>query len=321
MPTFPPRLLLGFVALSFPAAAYETDQLTGRDVPIRDAAGLANLRVNELLMIAAERTNRRTQCEAGDERTRRVLATQINRLFSHSKYVKNRGEFVDGLGFGAYAAWLEESDVDRREFMDRSDIYGELKPTDALVLGSVGVCATIQLAGVLLGTDKTDHFWAQGYEYERESRWGKRPERALKWGTRSERGQYGLLTSNVFSFADLHANWRGYQFYEGLLGRQSVLQQGEDGCVALVGQFQWKDWVDDGMDEVFNPSFFSETVQTAVNSRLAKEKDEVCAAYARWGKDYEARRERVTHEVVNEFTLEAPRYTDMLNLTELCSGD
>jgi hypothetical protein len=49
---------------------------------------------------------------------------------------------------------------------------GELTATQALVLGSVGVCATIELAGVRMGTDKADHFWAQGYEYERNSRWG-----------------------------------------------------------------------------------------------------------------------------------------------------
>ncbi|MDP2308831.1 MAG: hypothetical protein Q8P18_22610 [Pseudomonadota bacterium] len=240
-------------------------------------------------------------------------------MFSHAKYVANRGEIVDGLGFGAYTAWLEESEVERRAFRDRSDVYGGLLPGESMMLDTVGVCSTIELAGVLMGTDKPDHFWAQGYEYERQSGWGKHPERAVEWGTQSERGQYGLLTSNVFSFADLHANFRGFQFYQALLGRQSVLQRDDKGCVAIVGQFDWKDWVDDGMDEVLNPSVYIESVEVGVRRRLQEQRAELCAAYELWGAGYEARRDRVMHEVVNEYSSAAPKRTDVLELAVLCA--
>ncbi|MDP2309666.1 MAG: hypothetical protein Q8P18_26840 [Pseudomonadota bacterium] len=66
---------LVILMLSFPAAAYETDQLTARDQPLEDGLALANARVNELFVTAVERVNQRTRCKASDERTRRVLAT------------------------------------------------------------------------------------------------------------------------------------------------------------------------------------------------------------------------------------------------------
>jgi hypothetical protein len=311
--------LLPLLIVSLPAVAYETDQLVGRHEPIESGLAIANARVDELLRTAVERTNKKTSCKGSDERTRRVLATEIDKLFSPSTYVSNRGQWEDGLGFGAYTAWLEMSEVDRLTFLDRSDIYGALRPAESVIVSAVGVCSTIELAGVRLGTDKTDHFWAQGYQYERKSKWGKNPEKAVDWGTKTEFGHYGLLTSTVFSFADLHANWRGFQFYQGLLGRESVVQRGEDGCAAVVGRFDWKDWVDDGMDEVLNPSYLPEVVEESVRKRLREDKAAICEGFDTWGVDYEARRERVIHETVNEYTADAPKRVDQLGLVELCA--
>lgn len=225
---------------------------------------------------------------------------------------------VEGLGYGAYAAFLETAPMDRREFLDHSDIYGDLKPTDSAVLGAAGVCSTIRVAGVLLGTDKLDHFFDQGFDYLQESHWGRAPHRAIVWGTATELGAYGLLTSNVFSFADLHANRRGYQFYTELLTRRSAVRRDADGCVAAVRAFDWADWVDDGYDEVLNPSTYGPEVGAAVAHRLAQERDTVCAGYEKWGADVELRRARLIPRVSGDAGSKAPPRPAGTEFVRLC---
>jgi hypothetical protein len=300
------------------AYAYETDQLTARAAPLLDITEAANREVDRLLTAAAERTNELTRCRGPAVATQRVLATQIYRLTSHAEYVRDRGE-LGGFGFGAYAAWLETAAVDRRSFNDRGDIYGDLKPGESFVLGTVGVCSTVRIANVLMGTDKPDHFWSQGYEYLVASHRGKNDARAIKWGTDSERGQYGLLTSDVFSFADLYANWQGYQFYRELLQKGSSLELGTDGCVHRTANWSWADWLDDGADEVINPPVYGPHVRESVQARLWRERDEICAGYADWGPAAALRRSQVEAREIAHVGAKAPVRRDEWGLDALCS--
>lgn len=297
------------------AFAYETDQLTRRAEPLGDARDAANAAANVMLVEAMGRANTLTGCRAGEEWTRRVLASSIYAFTARSRYVPARGQLA-GFGYGAFSAWVEQAPLPRREFVDRDDIYEDLQPTESLVLGSVGVCSTIRVGDVLLGTDKLDHFWEQGYEYFVESRYGKRDDRALRWGVTTEKGGYGLLTSDVFSYADLYANWAGYRFYKELLTEDSVFRQDERGCVAMVRPFDWAEWVDDAMDEVLNPPFYDPHVRDAVRAHLAEEREAVCAG---WDvADALRRRDAVLARRPEFVDASAPAWTDEIGLAELC---
>lgn len=300
------------------ALAYETDQLTRRIEPLRDALEPANDEANRLIAQAIARTNAATGCRGSSNRMRRRLADEIYRLTAHEEYVRDRGEF-SGLGFGAYSAWLEQSpEIDRRDFRDRTHIYGEVLPKDALILGLAGVCATINLGGVLMGTDKADHFWDQGYAYFIESREGRHPDWALRWGADSERGAFGLLTSNAFSYADLYANLAGYEFYRSLLTPMSRIQRTPRGCIVADKPFDWKDWVDDALDEVLDPSLYTPLVGAKVREKLWETRDEVCAGYRQWGKDVATRRAAVMARRLVWATPDAPPADDPFLLDDLC---
>ncbi len=302
------------------AHAYETDQLTDRLLPLRDAALDADERVDELLIRALWKTNQQTQCKATVERTRRVLAEDIFKQTAFPTYVPERGEFA-GLGYGAYAAWLEtDPRVDRREHGAFDDIYHDLRPRDALVLGTVGVCSTVRIANILMGTDKPDHFWAQGYDYYMASKRGRQTDRAVQWGTASERGGYGLLTSGVFSYADLAANWDGYRFYTQLLTPESPLQRDADGCVVLATPFRWVDWIDEAVDEVYNPPNYRPSVGEAVRAQLAEHRAQLCADYAVWGPGVNARRASVIAQAAEHVSPNAPAPVDEWQLDALCAG-
>lgn len=301
------------------ASAYETDQLTQRAAPLRDAREVANAEANRLLGIAITHTNAETGCRGRTSTMRRTLADHIYRLTSREEYVRDRGE-LSGLGFGAYSAWLEQSpDVDRRNFRDRSHIYGDVLPQDALILGLVGVCATINLGGVLVGTDKADHFWDQGYAYFIESGGGRHPDRALRWGVESERGAFGLLTTNTFSYADLFANQAGYEFYRTLLTPLSRIRRAPNGCVVASAPFDWADWVDDAMDEVLDPSLYTELVGAKVRQKLWETREEVCAGYRVWGAEVAAKRAAVLARRSLWVTPEAPPADDPFRLEDLCA--
>lgn len=320
----PPRVALAslVLVLAHPAGAYETDQLTDRHVPLVDAAPVANARVDEVLDLAAADTNRITECEADDETTRKVLARRIYHYTARRKRVPWRGP-VRGFGFGTYSAWLESAPIDLRTFPDRGDIYGGIAVPDSVILGSVGPCSTLNLAGVLLGTDKIDHFWTEGLHYAQRSNWGRAPERALRFGTGTERSYYGMLTSNAFSYADLRANWDGYRFYVGLLGEESVLRRDDDGCVQRVAGFDWADWVDWEYDEVLNPPVFAPRVQELLTYRLKGRRAEYCDSWSEWGPGFEAHLDEALATDPVYVRGKAPPRRDPYDLPALCgpAGD
>ena len=306
--------------LVIPALAYETDQLTDRMVELADSSLDADAHVDALLARAIARTNARTRCRASTPAIRAILARNIYAETSHPQYVRDRGELA-GLGYGVYAAWLETSLVARRTFTVEEGIYGRVRPGDGLVLGTVGVCSTVRLGGVLMGTDKPDHFWSQGYDYfVRRPRLGHKVNAMVQWGTNSERGQYGLLTSNVFSFADLSANWAGLQFYRSLLTHDGLLQRDADGCVVQDRPFRWVDWMGDAVDEVLNPSGYGEKVRDAVTRHLAANREAICAGYAVWGPAANARRAQIVAQEAPHVAANAPERVDEWQLDVLCAA-
>jgi hypothetical protein len=83
---------------------------------------------------------------------------------------------------------------------------------------------TINLNGIYLGTDKLGHFFEQGYEYyevyRHELAHGRDEatafRKAVELGVSQENGIYGKMIDNVYSNADLAANYAGLKFYINL---------------------------------------------------------------------------------------------------------
>jgi hypothetical protein len=306
--------------LLLPAAlAYETDQLTDRGEPLEDVLDPANARMDVLLGEAVVRANLDTRCQGTDAQMRVALGRRIFQQTSRDTYVSGR-DGLEGFGYGAYSAWLETAPIDKRTFTDRHDIYGEVAPGEGFILSAAGVCSTIRLGGVLLGTDKLDHFLGEGYAYAEVSHWGEYPERALRWGTRTELTIFGMMTSSAFSFADLRANWDGYRFYSGLLGPDSEFRRTEEGCVTQSRPFDWTEWINTEYDEVLNPPVYVTRVAREVTARLAERRDAYCRGYEEWGVGLAS---RVLAELAGDpgyVWYGAPERTDPFQLDALCAS-
>jgi hypothetical protein len=301
------------------AFAYETDQISDRAQPLDDIAAYANAAVERMLGRAAEETNRITGCSGSQKHMKKVLSREIYRVTSHDVYVKNRGE-LGGFGHGAYAAWLESAELPRRTYADGEGLYGDVDVADGFVLGAAGVCSTVNIAGVLMGTDKPNHFFAQGYEYLRASDYGRHDAPAVRRGTATELGAYGLLTSSTFSWADLYANWQGYTFYKALLEKGSVLQRDEEGCVALVDGWDWSKWLDDGADELVNPPVYTPRVGLLVRARLEREPATICEGYEGWGPAAALRRQQIIARELTHASAKAPARVDEWGLEGICGA-
>lgn len=298
------------------AHAYETDQITERYQPLADITAEASAEADLFLDRAVATTNERLSCSADVERTRRVLARQIYRETSVREFVEGRAR-LRGMGHGRYGKWLETADIARREFEDRRDIYAEVWNTESVVLAQVGPCSTVRIGGQLMGTDKPDHFFATGYHYFRKAADREREERAIKAGVQAENGQFGIMSSATFSFADLDANWKGYAFYAQLLTDDSVLQLDEAGCVARVRPFDWSEWVDWRWDELLNPPYYVELVGRRVDLTLDKRADEICANASLWAEELANRPTPWVGEQP-EWYGRAPRRSDPFHLLDRC---
>ena len=224
---------------------------------------MANAHATEMLGGAIDRVNAATQCHGDDHAMHLAVAKEVARTMAGKQAVPSRGRQPE-MWFGAYAAWLEEGPVERLDFHDRTDIYSNVRIGNSANLRKFGPASTVQLAGILLGTDKIDHFWVQGYDYFRESKDGLEPERAVRWGTRTELGIWGGATTGVFSYADLAANYDGYQFYATLLAPTSGIGRDSDGCVRMVRPFDWADWIDWHYDEALNPPVYTDGIAADV---------------------------------------------------------
>ncbi|MEZ4321593.1 MAG: hypothetical protein R3F61_29235 [Myxococcota bacterium] len=292
--------------LLIPAAlAYEVDAWAPYEEPIADSTERANATLDAWFGRAVAEL----RCDLPDDELKRHLARALMRASARRTRLRDR-PFPRSLGYGRYSAWLEtDPGIDRIE-TGTEGLFEDVGPLDSPVLSFAGAASSIRLAGIPVGTDKVDHFLATGFDYARWSRWGKNPERAVRFGTRTERLFLGRLTSKAFSYADLEANWAGYEFYAGLLGPGSPFVRGEDGCVERVRSWDWAEWVGSDWDELQNPSVYGPRVRRAVEEALLPDRDAVCEAWSHAEPDAE----RHVHGHV-------PPQTGPFGLDDLCPPD
>lgn len=303
------------------ALAYETDQLTHRELPLGDATAIAEDLLAPLLAEAIARTNARTRCDADDTRTRNVLAKQIHRSTSRPAYVLSRG-LLRAPGYSRYTAAIERSEAPRFDFREREDVFGRMTVWQSWILATAGPCSTYAIGGQRIGTDKIDHFLGLGWTYFKEVRNGATEDEAVAHGTFTERAFYGLFTSKTFSFADLKANWDGYRFYDGLLRAGSAFQRADDGCVVQERPFAWSDWVDPSWDEVLEPGNHTRLVERRLLRSLEEDRKAICAARAIWDADG-AREARLAALPRDAVWIEgpAPVRRDPYQLAALCDPE
>lgn len=107
---------------------------------------------------------------------------------------------------------------------------------------------TMKVNGICIGSDKLGHFFQQGHEYYVEShRSGGSVSTAVAGGQGQEAGGYGLVTTGVYSNADLEANRKGLDFYNDLSADPNMT-------------FDIANYINSNWDEVNNPNYYESSV-------------------------------------------------------------
>lgn len=302
------------------ASAYESDTLTERDEPLPDVTDELDEWVDLVVIEAVLATNERTRCRASPEEAAEVLAREIHGRTAANELVTNRGG-LRAFGFDQLSAWIEKGGVPHRDFVDRRDLFGDVTFQESPILKWAGVCSTVQVAGQLVGTDKLDHFFEEGFHVWRRSREGAEFTPGMTWAVRTENGKYGLETSETFSFGDLRADLDGATFYGTLLDpERGVAVVGDDGCLQLTRPFTWRDRITWEYDEVLNPPVYTPEVQLAVTRHLEANREAYCASYSVWGDGYSEHLREVMGAALPYVTTDAPTRTDPFRLDQLCSA-
>ncbi len=308
-----------FLAWGSVGLAYESDTLTEREQPLPDVTDQLDEWVNLVIRESIDATNEKTQCRQQDpDQVIKILGKEIHDRTAANEMVNDRGG-LRAFGFDRLSAWIEKGGVPHRAFDDRRDIFGSLTFKESPLLLWAGVCSTVRVNGVLVGSDKLDHFFEEGFKAWKRARWGEEPLAGVEWAVKTENGKYGLSTSEAFSFGDLRADDDGTTFYETLLDPGGVAVIGEDGCLDLAEPFTWRDWVNWEYDEVLNPPVYTPEVQQGVTRHLAMNREVYCASYESWGgPDYEEHLRAVLTTPPAYSTPDAPPRTDPFRLGDLC---
>lgn len=300
MPTKIISLLLTifFLTSSMPPLwAFETDQYNLPPEPLADIGNEVTEYVAEQLKLAAAKLNERIKaaekcliakqkgCDSAAKlqkelqwlRSEQAAAKTVYELLSGSNLMTTKfGKWINGHQFRAQPASY------KAPFLE--SIY-LIKPSNYITLSP-----TIRMYGHEFGIDKLEHLFQQGHQYfERVNdalKEGKTREEAVKtaieWGKRTERTYYGILTSGVYSNADLNANYVGLKFYEGLTrpitigdsirppmmqfnGARWTLVEG-----AIIDEQLLKPFVSDHLNEALNPSAFRFTLEGSVKRSIKR---------------------------------------------------
>ena len=283
--------------VAVPGAAYETDQVTNRGVPIADSTAVLNARVNETIAgIAAD-------WEGGRDEWAFVSAI-YHEIGGH--------HWVDRL-----ERWAMRSDeVEKLPVPRYGSILSGHPPWATRVTKLFGVGDTILLNGQFVGSDKIGHFLSQGRKfYKRWRRYGSEAKAAER-SAYTERAIFGRMTTGAYSNADLVANYEGHRFYRSLFeddivpGKPAILRW-EGGGWVVQRAFDWADHVNEYWDEALNVNHYDALLYPHMRRRLL----EFCPQYWERPELYSIANEE---RLIEKYAQLGLRNTRELRLDSLC---
>jgi len=250
-------LLLLLVGLVPHVLGYESDQYSHRRAIVSDSTLVMDRKVNDALAHIIKNW----------KKTR-----QNNKAVARAIYYELGGvHWADKI-----ERWAGKTDlVEKYPQTRRHSIYSGMPIWATRVNFVFGVGRSFKVNEVMVGSDKFGHFFSQGYKYYKRELRGWDEERIHARATFAERWLWGLLTTGVYSNADLVANYEGMLFYKSLFendvieGKRAILRW-KDGKPEQIRQFTWADHINDYWDEVLNPSFNVASLDKILRPRIRK---------------------------------------------------
>ena len=207
-------LLLSFSAS--PQCA-EIDSVTSRDIALEDSLKTINTIINDRIEEGVANANKwqsgfeglpqKGSCDK--EILYRELRKSIFGTLTASWGLKGYGldkQLRELLADKSYSLPLNES------------VYRDISLIEGFSLNLKELSDVVRIDGHLIGLDKIGHFFAEGWEYFDSTRTQENTlAQAMQWGRDQEEGTFGYITTGIFSYADLVANFNGWRFWNRVL--------------------------------------------------------------------------------------------------------
>lgn len=254
--------------------AAETDTFTNRDLPINDSSELVNKSANENITESLQELKAR-----GIGCSEVELYKELRKRFGNHGNSTFDEKFTIPLKLNSRDVKLEDS------------VYQDWKTWDGMGMGiKIGHLSKLTMSPVirvgdhLIGLDKLEHMFGQGYYYFSKNYLSKKgPLAAVKQGVLKEKTILGgnKFGNGVFSYGDLSANLNGMRMWNHILQlRDDVLGKEhnigpyiecKDKRWVQVKSIDFKYYIDDSMDEATNCAKFpSKKTAEKFTARLAK---------------------------------------------------
>lgn len=231
---------------------YETDNLTDRATmeALDDELVELDNYVNEHIELSLSDL---PSCEASSTSSSSQIPPELYKALK--KNLIGRDFFARVIT--AIEKWVEENEhISKRKNPLNKSIYRSVGFFDWSLIPFVGIASSIKVNGVIMGSDKLGHFFADGNEnFETYLKNGDLFE-ALNVGIRNEEGLYGLAADGVKSYGDLASNYSGLLFWISIIGTDHPYIICKDGIYQKARTFTWTDYVNDSWDEGINCSEF-----------------------------------------------------------------
>lgn len=162
-------------------------------------------------------------------------------------------------------------EIDSKTYSQNSIYAPELK---FFGLWSTTVDPTINIGGIYIGAEKLSHFLGSGYEYyqkylqvleETNSKEEAKFE-AIWWGIELEASIIGTWAVDIFSYADLEANYQGFTFAKDLC-TQDLLQY-HSGRWEMTKQVDIRHYINPNWDEAYNPNSYTYSRQKRIKTNI-----------------------------------------------------
>ncbi|MGK5087746.1 hypothetical protein WDW86_09325 [Bdellovibrionota bacterium FG-2] len=352
----PKSLVFGFALTTFligsgSSHAFETDQLSQRNLNPLDASQPVNDYANRFLEKCRVKLNSEIQnawfpwSYGSDEKIAekfRLCVFKANPFSFHYFGARVEGWMrttLEGQGYSVGSGTDKENNI-YGDFRGGYLFFHPWHPSPLvfdfarLISGELS-SPTFMAGDVRFGADKLSHLFRLGYKYWKRSGGGVEDAKALHFGTSTELGMLGQTGIGVFSYADLSANYAGYQFYQNLIAsiedpawlnklfHYAILWDVGKNIAQIerIREFQISDYATQDWDEYLNPSVYVSSLQQSVTQHLKEHRKEICAQYLDW-KYLSATPIRPLRAKTQYVDISiAPTQVDPFRVEELCRGN
>ncbi|WP_119006082.1 hypothetical protein [Vibrio halioticoli] len=258
------------VMLLFPTSimAGEVDNYYAWGKTIKNSEAVFNDYLNQHIESSLQQLSNKQQSLTCEQ-----VALVVMKDLGATRYpLKHRGALNTDMELWAQQSELVDRQPDDNTSLDEYAQHSIYSPVMRTAGVKTDLDHVVNVAGVYFGTDKISHFLGSGYEYyarylkaiQKDSQEFSQAK-SIIWATKMEGGLLGIKVVGVYSYADLEANYQGFEMARDLCRLQHIENAGGWSFSQPVDM---RKYVNPNWDESFYLSTYSDSRAKKVKQNM-----------------------------------------------------